>query len=294
MNQQNRDNHLIATAAEIAAVDFATAPEGATGYRIAKLRLAAELEDRVSAKWIGDEQFDSVDAPVFFQPRGINAATYVYRKTQELHRAVANRAEATQAEADAIVEGTAENRLAERLGTQRAAEAAEPTKDETATQVNERELAQERQNYLEGRPRSWRPPGWAAQQAKLDHQAMVDFANKTPPALSDEAKAVADKPLDGELRAGENPMVGKVTGYRKLTNLELELVNAIKAKGEELAALHCTVVALLKARDDEPKAEGVMPLNAWAESYRWAAIGKTDLQTGLMALIRAVAAPGGF
>lgn len=290
--KQERDNHLIAAASEIAAVDFSQAPEGATGYRIAKLRIASEMDDRVAAKWIGDEQFDAVDAPVFFQPRGINAATYVFKATQELHNAARERAnrELTQAEADEIVEGTAENRLAERLGTQRAAEAAE-AKPETATRVNERELEQERQNYLEGRPRNWRPPGWAQQQAKLDAQAIADYK---PPALSEEAKAVADKPLEGELRVGENPMVGRVTGYRKLTNAELELVNAIKAQGEELAALHSRVVELLGTRDDEPKDANVMPLNAWAESHRWAAIGKTDLQTGLMALIRAVAAPGGF
>ena len=33
------------------------------------------------------------------------------------------------------------------------------------------------------------------------------------------------------MREGENPMAGKVSGYRQLDDNELELVNALKAQG---------------------------------------------------------------
>jgi hypothetical protein len=67
-----------------------------------------------------------------------------------------------------------------------------------------------------------------------------------------------------------------ITGYRKLSDKEIELMNAIKAKGVELGEL----VASLE------QAEGL--------DSRWIEIGKTNLQQGLMALTRAVAQPTTF
>jgi len=67
-----------------------------------------------------------------------------------------------------------------------------------------------------------------------------------------------------------------VTGYRKLTQTEVDLMNKIKAKGDELGEL----VAELNSMDNLDQ--------------RWVAIGKTDLQTGIMALVRAVAQPQNF
>lgn len=68
----------------------------------------------------------------------------------------------------------------------------------------------------------------------------------------------------------------KITGYRQLTEAEADLMNEIKAEGERLGAL----VARLRAA---PDVDG-----------RWVSIGATDLQTGLMALTRAVARPTSF
>ena len=68
----------------------------------------------------------------------------------------------------------------------------------------------------------------------------------------------------------------KITGYRELSQAEIDLMNEIKAKGEELGSL----VDKLKASDSTDK--------------RWVSIGTTDLQTGLMALTRAVAKPSTF
>lgn len=68
----------------------------------------------------------------------------------------------------------------------------------------------------------------------------------------------------------------KITGYRQLTEVEAALMNEIKAKGVELGVL----VEKLRQTPDLDS--------------RWIAIGTTDLQTGLMALTRAVARPTTF
>ena len=67
-----------------------------------------------------------------------------------------------------------------------------------------------------------------------------------------------------------------IKGYRDLSAEEIALMNEIKATGEELGAL----VAQLRAT------EGL--------DQRWISIGATDLQTGIMALVRAVAQPTTF
>ena len=100
----------------------------------------------------------------------------------------------------------------------------------------------------------------------------------------------------------------KVNGYRELTETEISLMNLIKKKGEELLVLQKELVAKL-ALDAEikcsrasspsevpPRGELEPECVEWvrfqtAEPLRWAAIGKTDIQTGIMALMRAVAQP---
>ncbi len=68
----------------------------------------------------------------------------------------------------------------------------------------------------------------------------------------------------------------KIQGYRELSETEIALMNEIKAKGVEIGAL----VAKLRAT------EGL--------DQRWVSIGATDMQTGLMALVRGVAQPSTF
>lgn len=63
----------------------------------------------------------------------------------------------------------------------------------------------------------------------------------------------------------------KITGYRQLNEAEAALMNEIKARGVELGQLV----------DKLRKTEGI--------DQRWASVGATDLQTGLMALTRSVA-----
>lgn len=68
----------------------------------------------------------------------------------------------------------------------------------------------------------------------------------------------------------------KITGYRQLSEADADLMNEIKSKGVELGDL----VEKLRSID--------------SIDQRWVSIGATDLQTGLMALVRAVAQPTSF
>lgn len=98
-----------------------------------------------------------------------------------------------------------------------------------------------------------------------------------------------------------------IKGYRDLSKEEIDLMNRIKAKGAELLALQSELASRLstdaevkaaaaKASKRAPVDEGTpecVELRRFqaAEPQRWAAIGKTDIQTGLMAMVRAVAQP---
>ncbi|MND21565.1 hypothetical protein D3C87_930350 [compost metagenome] len=95
----------------------------------------------------------------------------------------------------------------------------------------------------------------------------------------------------------------KISGYRELSQEEVDLMNRIKAKGSELLELHAELVAHIKIQRqacvvEEMFVDVIDPdelarLDA-AEPHRWAAMGKTDIQTGIMALVRAVAQPEGI
>lgn len=99
----------------------------------------------------------------------------------------------------------------------------------------------------------------------------------------------------------------KISGYRELSQAEVDLMNRIKAKGAEMLELQAELVDLLKiheaakinamdsARTSDCEAEAKAEFNRFhaAEPFRWASIGKTDIQTGVMAMVRAVAQPAG-
>ena len=70
-------------------------------------------------------------------------------------------------------------------------------------------------------------------------------------------------------------MTNSIDGYRQLTDSETASINKIKAHGEALSVL----IDELRATYADP---------------RWISIGVTDLQTGLMALVRSVAQPTNF
>ncbi|MBJ9695741.1 Acb2/Tad1 domain-containing protein [Burkholderia cenocepacia] len=101
----------------------------------------------------------------------------------------------------------------------------------------------------------------------------------------------------------------RIKGYRDLLQSEIDLMNEIKAKGEELLHLQARLAGFLDTRREtltcaakastthQPWEQGAsdecIELRRFlaAEPQRWAAIGKTDIQTGIMALVRAVAQP---
>lgn len=68
----------------------------------------------------------------------------------------------------------------------------------------------------------------------------------------------------------------KISGYRELTQQELDTINAIKAKAEEVGDLMERLV------------------NVPGIDKRAVAIAKTELQTGFMWAVRAVAQPETF
>lgn len=69
----------------------------------------------------------------------------------------------------------------------------------------------------------------------------------------------------------------KISGYRDLSQEEIDLMNEIKEQGENLGSL----------------VEKLRNMGTTVDQ-RWVSIGTTDLQTGVMALVRSVAQPTTF
>lgn len=68
----------------------------------------------------------------------------------------------------------------------------------------------------------------------------------------------------------------KISGYRDLSQAEIDAMNAIKVKGEELRYL------IEEMRDNSQL------------DQRWVSVAETHLQQGIMAAVRAVAQPESF
>ncbi len=68
----------------------------------------------------------------------------------------------------------------------------------------------------------------------------------------------------------------EIKGYRELDEDEIQVINEIKSLGVEIETLVNRL--FVEQRTDK----------------RWVSIGKTDLQTGLMALTRSIAQPESF
>ncbi|EAB4417327.1 hypothetical protein D7B12_18015 [Salmonella enterica] len=119
----------------------------------------------------------------------------------------------------------------------------------------------------------------------------------------------------------EHP-VPPVIGYRPLPQEDIDLINAVKSKAAELLALHDKIAeramtqsnqlwadqqnaeTLIRAADHSGDTEAMAEAQKYsetvtanvlrwqkAEPMRWAAIGRTDIQQGVMALVRAIAQP---
>lgn len=78
----------------------------------------------------------------------------------------------------------------------------------------------------------------------------------------------------------------KITGYRQLSQAEVDLMNEGKALAEQCGAY----IAKLRSYSAEPN--GAAP--GATLDQRWISIGATQLQQGFMAVIRGVAKPTTF
>lgn len=98
----------------------------------------------------------------------------------------------------------------------------------------------------------------------------------------------------------------KISGYRELSQTEIDLMNKIKAKGVDLEDLLQEIKMHVAEQTGDARAEsknhpgypygssGEEERLQNADPNRWLSIARTDLQTGLMALTRAVAQPTTF
>ena len=85
-----------------------------------------------------------------------------------------------------------------------------------------------------------------------------------------------------------------IKGYRSLTAKELELINEVKEHAEHTRELVNRVEHYILAQDSQAKPDGYVPHSTVTHPMRWAALARTDLQTGYMALTRAIAQPTTF
>lgn len=88
----------------------------------------------------------------------------------------------------------------------------------------------------------------------------------------------------------------KITGYRQLSEDDTALMNEVKAVGAAFEAVvlkvreHVKQQRFCSVSSGKNVAEELMRLDD-AEPERWAAMGRTDAQTAVMKLCRAVAQP---
>lgn len=85
----------------------------------------------------------------------------------------------------------------------------------------------------------------------------------------------------------------KIKGYNELSQEDIDLINKVKLQGAVLKALIDEVKARVNAKVKDAAPEQLAVLEE-AEPYRWIAMARTDLQTGLMRLTRGVAQPSFF
>lgn len=85
-----------------------------------------------------------------------------------------------------------------------------------------------------------------------------------------------------------------ISGYRELSQDEIALIEEFNATGAQLRNLIQRAAGLINERDDRAREAGDAPQTNITSSLRWLAIGTSDLQTGLMAVRRAISAPTTF
>jgi hypothetical protein len=83
----------------------------------------------------------------------------------------------------------------------------------------------------------------------------------------------------------------KITGYRQLSQSEVDLMNEGKALAEQCGAYIAKLRLHPNGLPVGPDASGLLPPPL---DQRWISIGATDLQRGFMSVIRGIAQPTTF
>lgn len=100
--------------------------------------------------------------------------------------------------------------------------------------------------------------------------------------------------MDTEVQAIA-PITARIIGYRQLSEDEQLLINEIKELGEKLKSKCSEIESHLRTQRQMSEINAAERERIDATNPgRWLSIAKTDFQTGLMALTRAVAQPTTF
>lgn len=90
----------------------------------------------------------------------------------------------------------------------------------------------------------------------------------------------------------------KIAGYRELSQADIDMMNTIKGMGPQMEELLAQVASHVQEQRKAAHDAGDQGVENSrmdrAQPERWAAIARTHLQEGLMALTRAVAQPTFF
>lgn len=82
----------------------------------------------------------------------------------------------------------------------------------------------------------------------------------------------------------------KISGYRDLTQTEIDLMNEAKALESSVLAFHRKVRGVLVNQGITGSDDDKLRMDN-ANAMRWHAIARTDIETGFMALVRSIAQP---
>lgn len=80
----------------------------------------------------------------------------------------------------------------------------------------------------------------------------------------------------------------KISGYRELTQQEIDLMNEAKGLEAQCLALHQKIANHLGDQALDPSDHKRLEAS---QGKRWCAIARTDIETGFMALVRSIAQP---
>jgi hypothetical protein len=145
--------------------------------------------------------------------------------------------------------------------------------------------------------RTWTPPEGKDQTTA---GYLVEYADGGPANDSRHAGYISWSPADVFERTykpeANSFIQPKIAGYRQLGKVEADLMNQAKALGAAFEGLIAELRRYhAKQKDDvQPDAEGNAAERSRlrdAEPERWLAMGRTDIQTGVMKIVRSIAQP---